>query len=127
MAPFARQFVSMGLADAAASATAAPAAIALPDTADTVAMLAFVKTRLTALVVVAGLVLLALAWQIVMGVIAHRQTWEYAIEAPTDDDLSKRLLELGVGGWEIVSARRATTEIGGRPKASYEMILRRPH
>lgn len=94
--------------------------------APTVAMLASVKTRLTVLIALGCLVLLGQVWQTVMGITAHRQTWEYAIEAPADEELPTRLLALGVGGWEIVSARRATSDVDGKTKASYEMILRRP-
>ena len=54
--------------------------------------------------------------------------WEYVIASPPDEDLQAKLQALGAAGWEIVSARRATSSDsgGGRPSASYEMILKRP-
>jgi hypothetical protein len=52
-------------------------------------------------------------------------TWSYAILAPKDEDLTKELNEAGALGWEVVSARRATSGQGGSSTASYEMILKR--
>lgn len=53
--------------------------------------------------------------------------WEYRIASPSDEDLQAQLRALGADGWEIVSARRATSsDGGGRTAASYEMILKRP-
>jgi len=79
------------------------------------------------LILIVGILLLSgEAWQIVRGMATQRQQWQYAIEAPRDEDLSKRLRELGTGGWEIVSARRAGSETGGKMEYAYEMILRRP-
>ena len=54
--------------------------------------------------------------------------WEYTIVAPSDEELAARLKVLGAEGWEIIAARRATNADpgGGRPTASYEMILKRP-
>lgn len=76
---------------------------------------------------VAFLLLVAQGWQLFKGVAAQRQMWEYAIEAPKDEDLGTRLQLLGAAGWEIVSARRATGEAtNGKTTAAYEMILRRP-
>ncbi len=49
--------------------------------------------------------------------------WEYQIVAPSDTRLDSELQSLGNKGWEVVSARRATSSFGD---ASYEMILRRP-
>lgn len=106
-----------------ASSSRTPSSGADPDT---VAMLAAVKTRLTVLVVLTVFVLFAQGWQTVVGMTTHRQMWEYAIEAPTDDALSARLAILGTTGWEIVSARRATSQVAGETKGIYEMILRRP-
>jgi hypothetical protein len=34
--------------------------------------------------------------------------------------------ELGAAGWELISARRATTERNGKTEGMYEMIFRRP-
>jgi hypothetical protein len=49
--------------------------------------------------------------------------WEYRIEAPSDLSLTDELDDLGREGWEVVSARRATS--GSGYGASYEMILKR--
>lgn len=51
------------------------------------------------------------------------QRWEYTVESPADDKLIERMDALGALGWEVVSARRATSSDG---PASYEMILKRP-
>jgi len=89
--------------------------------------------QLKTLIRIGGLILLvsvlllsAQAWQLFKGVASQRQRWEYAIEAPPDDELQKRLQTIGAAGWEIVSARRATSNIDGKSTAAYEMILRRP-
>lgn len=72
-------------------------------------------------------VLVALqAWQVWAGLSVKAQQWEYAIESPNDDELQGRLRALGMAGWEIISARRATGQVRGEKVASYEMILRRP-
>ena len=49
--------------------------------------------------------------------------WDYQIVAPSDATLDLKLKSLGNKGWEVASARRATSSFGG---ASYELILRRP-
>lgn len=50
--------------------------------------------------------------------------WAYAITSPADDDLKAKLTEIGAAGWELVAARRATSEYSSSP--SYEMIFKRP-
>jgi hypothetical protein len=80
--------------------------------------------QLSVLVALGVLILLLQAWQAFRPV--PPQHWEYAIDAPPDDQLARRLQALGAGGWEIVSARRATSRVEGESKAAYEMILRRP-
>lgn len=50
-------------------------------------------------------------------------SWEYRIESPSDTRLEASVDGLGKDGWELVFARRATSEYGG---ASYEMIFKRP-
>jgi hypothetical protein len=65
-------------------------------------------------------------WQLISPIVSPPQ-WEYAIEAPADEELSQRLRFLGAAGWEIVTARRATSQSkSGESKAAYEMILKRP-
>jgi hypothetical protein len=49
--------------------------------------------------------------------------YEYNIVSPPDDGLRSKLDELGAGGWEIVSARRALN--GEYTPASYELIVKR--
>lgn len=66
------------------------------------------------------------AWQTFGGTSVKAQSWEYSIEAPRDADLPDRLRTLGASGWEVVSARRATSQVLGETVAAYEMILRRP-
>jgi len=50
------------------------------------------------------------------------ERWEYLVAAPADRDFDDRIDELGRGGWELISARRAT---GGSEKFRYEMIFKR--
>jgi hypothetical protein len=72
------------------------------------------------------LVVAAQGWQIARGMSVKSQSWEYMIEGPTDDQLQSRLQALGSAGWELVSARRATTERDAKTMGIYEMIFRRP-
>jgi hypothetical protein len=51
--------------------------------------------------------------------------WEYRIEAPSDYALTEELDGYGRDGWEVVSARRATSGSGYATMASYEFILKR--
>lgn len=51
--------------------------------------------------------------------------WSYLILAPKDENLIKELDRAGALGWEVVSARRATTGEGRLSTASFEMILKR--
>ena len=52
------------------------------------------------------------------------QQWEYWIASPADLELRARMRELGEEGWELVTARRATSRYSD--DASYEMIFKRP-
>jgi hypothetical protein len=72
------------------------------------------------------LTVVAQGWQIVRAYSVKSQAWEYLIEGPADDQRRERLQVLGTAGWELVSARRATTERGGKTEEIYEMIFRRP-
>ena len=49
--------------------------------------------------------------------------WEYKIDAPYDETFESSMNIMGRQGWELVSARRATSKYGS-PK--YEMIFKRP-
>ncbi|WP_372717161.1 hypothetical protein [Novipirellula sp.] len=49
--------------------------------------------------------------------------WEYTLESPSDTSFESSLERMGNQGWELVTARRATSTYGG---ASYEMIFKRP-
>lgn len=50
-------------------------------------------------------------------------SWEYRVESPGDSELQSKMDELGAEGWELVTARRATS--GGGLFVSYEMIFKR--
>jgi len=49
--------------------------------------------------------------------------WEYKVESPDDALLDVALSRSGLDGWELVFARRATSDLG---TVKYEMILKRP-
>jgi hypothetical protein len=57
---------------------------------------------------------------------ARVQQWQYMITAPGDAAFDQQMNQLGRDGWELVSARRATSGSGYSSTASYEMILKRP-
>ena len=82
--------------------------------------------RLSGILALLLIIAAAQGWQIMRGMSVKAQSWQYVIEGPTDDQLQDRLRDLGSAGWELVSARRATTEIEGKTKGIYEMIFRRP-
>jgi hypothetical protein len=71
-----------------------------------------VDSQLKTLIAISTLILLCVgiavvmqAWQMFRGVASQRQQWEYTILAPPDEELQKRLIEIGNAGWEIASAR----------------------
>ena len=72
------------------------------------------------------LVVAAQGCQIVRGMSVKSQSWDYIIDGPADDELKGRLQALGSAGWELVSARRATSDRNGKTMGIYEMIFRRP-
>ncbi len=82
--------------------------------------------QLSGVLVLLLLVVAAQGWQIFRGMQVRSQSWEYIIDAPTDEQLAVRLKALGSAGWELVSARRATTDRSGKTEGIYEMIFRRP-
>lgn len=49
------------------------------------------------------------------------EAWSYVVLAPKDDNLISELNKAGAAGWEVVSARRATSG----ESATYEMIMKR--
>lgn len=51
-------------------------------------------------------------------------TWEYKLESPSDITFESEMQRFGSDGWELVFARRATSEYSST--ASYEMIFKRP-
>ena len=55
--------------------------------------------------------------------IVDRPQWEYTIESPDDLFIEDELERLGAQGWELVFARRATSDI--TDGVSYEMIFKR--
>ena len=82
--------------------------------------------RLSGILALLLVIAVAQGWQIVRGMSVKAQSWQYVIEGPTDEQLQDRLRDLGSEGWELISARRATTQIAGETKGIYEMIFRRP-
>lgn len=55
--------------------------------------------------------------------------WEYAIQQVPDASFVETMNKAGANGWELVSARRATSDdLASNPKPVfyYEMIFRRP-
>jgi hypothetical protein len=81
---------------------------------------------LTTLVILIALLVSVQAFQAFQGFSTRAQSWEYQIVAPADNELPTELRTLGAAGWEIVSARRATSEVNGRTVGIYELIMRRP-
>jgi hypothetical protein len=84
------------------------------------------RLHLSVLVILGVIIALEQGWLIARGAPTQRQQWEYVIEGPADDELRPRLQALGASGWELVNARRATSDVGGRTVGIYEMIFRRP-
>ena len=56
--------------------------------------------------------------------LTHGPRWEYKIVAPSDEEFDAEMASYGHEGWEIVSARRASS--GSAHVMSYEVILKRP-
>ncbi|MBW4490749.1 MAG: type IV pilin-like G/H family protein [Trichocoleus desertorum ATA4-8-CV12] len=52
--------------------------------------------------------------------------WEYRVEGIDDTDFSSQMQLLGRSGWEVASARRATSGEGSSATGLYEVILKRP-
>lgn len=50
--------------------------------------------------------------------------WEYKIESPSDYSFTSEMDRLGSEGWEMISARRASSEFG--TTVGYEVIFKRP-
>jgi hypothetical protein len=85
-----------------------------------------IVTLLAGILILLLLIVGAQGWQAVRGVSVKSQSWEYLIDGTEDEKLQSRLQALGAAGWELVFARRATTERGGTTTGIYEMIFRRP-
>lgn len=53
--------------------------------------------------------------------------WEYQIESVPDWDFTRKVNSLGLEGWELVFARRASSNVidSEKPDFSYEMIFKR--
>jgi hypothetical protein len=51
------------------------------------------------------------------------QQWEYKIASPSDIGFQREMDDLGKQGWELVFARRATSQ---EDSVHYEVILKRP-
>lgn len=52
--------------------------------------------------------------------------WEYRIVAVPDITFKIGIAELGDDGWELVTARRASSGEGKSTEFSYEMVFKRP-
>lgn len=52
--------------------------------------------------------------------------WEYKIEAVPDLSFESSMTTLGDDGWELISARRASSGEGKSAVFSYEIIFKRP-
>lgn len=74
----------------------------------------------------AAIIIILLSFLVVIPIATNRSSpqakWEYKISSPIDSSLDRELKELGADGWELVTARRATSDYG---TASYEMIFKR--
>ena len=78
--------------------------------------LEMLRTVLLAIVTV----LVALSW-----LTSPTPKWEYKVEAIPDLEWSTKANRLGKAGWEIVTARRATSGSSYNTKVAYECIFKR--
>jgi hypothetical protein len=78
----------------------------------------FVQANVVIFLLLTGLGLPVLGW------LRPVPAWDYKIVSPGDLTFDTEMERLGHDGWEVVSARRATS--GQYSSASYEMILKRP-
>ena len=75
--------------------------------------------------------LLFLILFVLLGADLYRQfmppRWDYTIKSVSDQRFVQEMLEMGSDGWELVSARRATsdTENPAPSTFSYEIIFKR--
>jgi hypothetical protein len=60
-----------------------------------------------------------------MNVFGHTERWAYAIVSPTDEDLGSKLQQMGLEGYELIAARRASDGDTHNPTFRYEMIFKR--
>ena len=70
-----------------------------------------------------SLLLAAILGVQVVSVFQRRNAWEYMISAPSDINLQDSLDTFGENGWELVTARRATSSRSN--EFSYECIFKR--
>jgi hypothetical protein len=76
------------------------------------------RTPLRAIAILLGALLFVQLWLAVVP-----DAFEYNIVSPKDEALATEMRRLGAVGWEIVSARRATSSDG--EGARYELILKK--
>jgi hypothetical protein len=77
----------------------------------------------------ATLLLLAGVFALLLfSVVTHMRAprWEYMIESVPDAGFQKSMDTLGNQGWEMVFARRASSDVAGKAEFSYEVIFKRP-
>ncbi len=58
-------------------------------------------------------------------VFGRTESWTYDVVSPVDSDLDSTLAQLGLDGYELVFARRASDASEQSPAARYEMIFKR--
>jgi hypothetical protein len=58
-------------------------------------------------------------------VFGRTESWAYDIVSPTDSDLGSKLTQMGLDGYELVFARRASDATEQTSTARYEMIFKR--
>jgi hypothetical protein len=75
--------------------------------------------------IIIGLLVIALALAL-WNTFRPNTKWEYKIEAVPDLTFERSMIALGDDGWELVSARRASSGEGTLTKFSYEIIFKRP-
>src|SRR5262245_48161002 len=83
-------------------------------------------------VIVIGLLMLLLAAMMSLAWKAYQSPpsptavkWEYHIASAPDPLVEDMMNKLGAEGWEVISARRATANVGSNVTGQYEIIFRR--
>lgn len=72
-------------------------------------------------IIIIGLLVIGFGWQVLRPAV-YGAKWEYRIASPSDDAFETEIQKLGDEGWELVTARRATS---ASDSPTYEMIFKR--